>query len=361
MLLSGALPAHAAEPGLKDVAPAGMLIGVALGRGHTGGDHKVVEALVPRHFDSLTTENELKWERVHPEPGRYDFGPSDQALAFAEKHRLAVIGHTLVWHQQTPGWVFEGEGGRALDRDTALARLREHIHAVAGRYKGRIKGWDVVNEAVNDDGSMRRTAWLEAIGEDYIARAFQYAHEADPEAELYYNDYNVWKPAKRATILRLVTELRRQGLRVDGVGAQGHWMLAEPSLADIEALIRDVAAAGFKLMITELDVDPLPRDPAMYGADLDQKVRMSAATNIYADGFPPAQQQQLADRYGSIFRLFVAHRAEISRVTFWGLTDADTWLNNFPVPERVNHPLLWDRDGQPKPALAAVMEALQTR
>jgi endo-1,4-beta-xylanase len=354
-------PVVAEEPGLKDAAPPGMLIGVALGRTQTSGQDPHVENLVPRHFDSLTTENELKWERVHPEPDRYDFGPSDQAVAFGEKHNMAVIGHVLLWHQQTPAWVFAGEVGKPLDRETALRRLRAHIQAVAGRYKGRIRGWDVVNEAVNDDGTMRQTPWLEAIGEDYVARAFEYAREADPKAELYYNDYSVWKPEKRARILKLVSQLRKEGLRVDGVGAQGHWLLGDPSLDQIEAMITDIADADFKVLITELDVDPLPRDPRMYGADLAQKTQMGEETNIFADGLPPDKQQELAEYYGGIFRLFARHRGSIPRVTFWALTDADTWLNGFPVPGRVNHPMLWDRDGQPKPALDAVLAALRSR
>jgi endo-1,4-beta-xylanase len=352
-------PALAAEPGLRDVAPPGMLIGVALNRTQTDGRNAHVEALVPRHFDSLTTENELKWERVHPAPDRYDFGPADQALAFGEKHGMTVIGHCLVWHQQTPEWVFAGADGKPLDRATALQRMRSHVHAVVGRYKGRIKGWDVVNEAVNDDGSMRETPWRAAIGDDYIARAFEFAHEADPAAELYYNDYNVWKPEKRATILKLVTHLRRQGLRVDAVGEQGHYQVGEPSLAGIEATIADIADAGFKVLITELDVDPLPRDPGMFGADLSVRTRLAADTNIYAEGLPADQQHALAERYGSLFRLFVANRDRIQRVTFWALTDADTWLNDFPVQGRVNHPMLWDRDGAPKPAFDAVLSALR--
>jgi endo-1,4-beta-xylanase len=353
--------AAAEGPGLKDAAPPGMLIGVALGRNQTTGQDPHVEALVPRHFSSLTPENELKWERVHPEPDRYEFGPSDRSVAFGEKHGMAVIGHALLWHQQTPAWAFAGEAGKPLDRETALRRLRAHIQAVAGRYKGRIHGWDVVNEAVKDDGTMRQTPWLAAIGEDYVARAFEYAHEADPQAELYYNDYNLWKPEKRAAILELVSQLRKEGLRVDGVGAQGHWLIGDPSLDQIEATITDIADAGFEVLITELDVDPLPRDPRMYGADLAQKTQMAEETNIYAEGLPADKQQELAERYGGIFRLFVRHRESIPRVTFWALTDADTWLNGFPVPGRVNHPMLWDRDGRPKPAFDAVLAALQAR
>jgi endo-1,4-beta-xylanase len=171
----------------------------------------------------------------------------------------------------------------------------------------------------------------------------------------------VWKPEKRATILKLVSALRKDGLRVDGVGVQGHWLVGEPPLDRIEATIEDIAGAGLEVLITELDVDPLPRDESMYGADLDQKTRMAQETDVYADGMPADKQRELAERYGAIFRLFVAHRQHIPRVTFWALTDADTWLNGFPVPGRVNHPMLWDRQGRPKPALDAVLAALRAR
>ena len=157
---------------------------------------------------------------------------------------MFVVGHVLLWHQQTPGWVFEGEGGKKLDRGTALARLKSHIQAVVGRYKGRIGGWDVVNEALDEDGTLRRTPWLEAIGEDYVAKAFEFAREADPAAELYYNDYNLWKPAKLHAAIRLVQGLKAKGLRVDGLGEQAHWGIDDPPLAAIDESLAAMRAAG---------------------------------------------------------------------------------------------------------------------
>lgn len=230
---------------------------------------------------------------------------------------------------------------------------------MVGRYRGRVHGWDVVNEAVDEDGSLRKTKWSKAIGEDFIAKAFEYAREADPRAELYYNDYNLWKPAKREAALRIVAQLEARGLRIDGVGEQGHWLLEGPSIAEIEATITDVARAGVKVMITELDVDVLPREPGMYGADLAQKAKLRAATNPYPDGLPTDKQRQLARRYADIFALFLKHRDKLARVTFWGVHDAQSRLNDFPVPGRVNHPLLWDRQGRPKPAFEAVARVLQ--
>jgi endo-1,4-beta-xylanase len=351
-------------PALKELMPKGMLIGAALSASQAAEKDEGVSRLVSLHFNSITPENLFKPVEVHPEPDRYDWGPADRYVAFGEKHGMAVIGHTLVWHQQTPAWFFAGkDGATRLDRETALARLRAHIHAVVGRYKGRIKGWDVVNEAINDDaeGTMRKTKWLEAIGDDYIAKAFEFAHEADPDAELYYNDYNLTGAPKRATAIRIAKELRARGLRVDGIGEQGHWLLGQPSLADIETTITDIAGAGFKVLITELDVDVLPRDAAMYGADLAKKAEMRAETNLYANGLPADKQQELAQRYADVFRLFLKHEGKIARVTFWGVNDEQSWLNGFPIPGRVNHPLLFDRQNKPKPAFDTVVRVLKGR
>jgi endo-1,4-beta-xylanase len=344
---------------LKDVMPSGTLIGVALNGRQSDGRDAAALAIVTRHFSSITPENLLKWEAVHPEPGRYAFEPADRLVALGERHGLAVVGHVLVWHQQTPAWVFAGPGGGRADRETLLGRLRAHIDAVVGRYKGRIRGWDVVNEALDEDGTLRKTPWLEILGEEYIARAFEYAHAADPQAELYYNDFNLWKPQKRAAAIALVKRLQARGLRVDGIGEQAHWGLAAPTLPEIDTTIRAIGDAGIKVLLTELDVDVLPRDPDQWGADLAKKAQIRAVSNLYPNGLPESKQQELARYYAGIFRLVREHRAHVTRVTFWGVTDAQSWLHNFPIPGRVNYPLLWDRDGRPKPAFHAVVEALR--
>ncbi len=215
----------------------------------------------------------------------------------------------------------------------------------------------MVNEALDEDGSLRKTPWLEAIGEDYVAKAFEFAREADPAAELYYNDYNLWKPAKRDAAVRLVQGLKAKGLRVDGIGEQAHWGIDDPPLEAIDAALAAIRASGATPLITELDMDVLPRDPDQWGADLAKKARIRAATNVYPDGLPPAVQERLARRYADCFALFLKHG--VGRVTFWGVTDATTWLHDFPIPGRVNYPLLWDRDGREKPAFDAVVEVLR--
>jgi endo-1,4-beta-xylanase len=239
--------------------------------------------------------------------------------------------------------------------------MKAHIETVVGRYRGKVGGWDVVNEAFEDDGTWRKTPWFQAIGEDYVAQAFEYAHAADPEAELYYNDYNLWKPEKLKAAVRLVKDLKARGLRVDAIGEQAHWGLGDPKLDQVEAMLATVRAAGLEMHITEMDLDVLPRDPEMWGADLSKQSKIRAATNIYPDGLPEEVQQEQARQYGALFALFMRYRDTVGRVTFWGVTDADSWLDNFPIPGRINYPLLWDREGQPKPAFDAVLEALQAR
>ncbi len=339
----GTLPASVDEAGLATLLSP-VLVGAAVNQRQSDGADAIASAIVSRHFNTVTAENLLKWVNVHPEPDRFAFEPADRFVAYGEARRMAIVGHTLVWHRQTPAWVFEGAGGKPADREALLARMRAHIHAVAGRYRGRIHGWDVVNEAFEDDGTWRRTPWFAAIGEDYVVKAFEYAHEADPDAELYYNDFNLWKPAKREAALRLARDLRARGVRIDGIGEQGHYMIDSPSIPQIEQAILAIREAGFKPMITELDVDVLPRE-----GELDP----------FVGGLPPGRQRALASRYAEIFALLSKLRDTLARVTFWGVTDRSSWLNNFPVRGRTNHPLLWDREGKPKPAFDAVIDALR--
>ena len=358
VVLAAATSAASGEaPALKDLAPKTMRIGVALNQKQSDGKDEARLAIAVRHFNSITPENLLKWEAVHPGPDRYNFEPADRYVELGRSHGMFVVGHVLLWHQQTPAWVFAGEGGKRVDRDTLLARLRSHIATVVGRYRGRIGGWDVVNEALEEDGTLRKTPWLEAIGEDYLAKAFEFAREADPDAELYYNDYNLWKPAKRDAAIRLVAGLKAKGLRVDGIGEQGHWGLDDPPLPAIDAALAAIRASGTKALVTELDMDVLPRDPDMWGADLSKKAKIRAATNVYPDGLPAAVQEKLARRYADVLTLFLKH--DVGRVTFWGVTDATSWLDNFPIPGRVTYPLLWDRNGREKPAFEAVVEVLR--
>jgi endo-1,4-beta-xylanase len=346
----------ASEPQLKDVFADKFLIGAALGQHQSDGRVPEDLALVLRQFNTVTPENLLKWEAVHPKPETYNFQPADRLVEFAQKNNLFLIGHTLVWHQQTPAWVFEDAQGKPLTRDALLERLKDHITAVMGRYKGRIGGWDVVNEAVEDDGSLRKTKWLNIIGEDYIEKAFEFARQADPGAQLYYNDYNMYKADHCQGVVRLIQSLLAKGIRVDGIGMQGHWGLDYPSLKEIEDSLNAFAALKVPVMITEMDITVLPAGWEQRGADITQNVQLRKELNPYADGLPADMQQKLADRYGELFAVLVKHADNISRVTFWGVHDGQSWRNHWPVRGRTDYPLLFNRQGRPKPAFDAVIK-----
>jgi endo-1,4-beta-xylanase len=343
-------------PGLKDAYEDAFLIGTALNRRQIYGNDTNGIRLVETHFNAITPENITKWEHIHPKPGEYNFEAVDRFVEFGEKNGMHMVGHTLVWHSQTPRWVYRDENGEFLDRDGLLERMRDHIHTVVGRYKGRFHAWDVVNEALNDDGTLRESHWYNIIGKDYLIKAFEYAREADPDAELLYNDYSLENPAKREGAIRLIRYLQENGAPVTGIGTQGHWHPREPSLAQIEKTIVEFGALGIDVTITELDIDVLPAAWNYSGADISRVAEMEDGLDPYTDGLPDDVQQELADRYRDIFELFLRHRDVITRVSFWGVTDGDNWKNNFPVRGRTNHPLLFDRAWQPKPAYHAVME-----
>ncbi len=345
------------EASLKKVFKNDFLMGAALNGKQASGKDPEATAIITQHFNTISPENVLKWEAIHPQPEKYNFGPADAYVAFGRQHNMFTVGHTLVWHSQTPDWVFEDAHGKAAGKALLQQRMAEHINTVAGRYKGQIGGWDVVNEALNDDGTLRQSKWYTIIGEDYLAQAYQLARKADPKAELYYNDYNLWKPAKREGALRLVRSLQAKGLKVDGIGMQGHWGLESPSIAQIEESIVAFSKVG-KVMITELDIDVLPNPSNRNGADIDATFAFDEKYNVYTNGLPEEVQQKLARRYADIFALFHKHREKIARVTFWGVTDADSWLNNWPIKGRTSYPLLFDRTYQPKPALDAVLKSV---
>lgn len=357
VLIAGLLALSArAQTALKDAFQKDFFIGAALNPSVFCESNAALATLVKKQFNSISPENALKWEVVHPQPGKFDFTLSDRYVEFGIKNRMLVIGHNLIWHSQTPPWVFEDAKGRTLSRDALLARMREHIFAVVGRYKGKIKGWDVVNEALNEDGELRNSRWRRIIGDDFLVKAYQFAHEADPDAELYYNDYSIEGEAKRNGAVTLIKNLQSHGIKIAGVGIQGHYLLDAPAADEIDKTISTFSKLGVKVMFTELDVNVLPQAaPGPEEADVSMSFALKPELNPYTNGLPDAIQRQLAQRYTDLFTVFVAHRTEITRVTFWGVTDADSWLNDWPVRGRTNYPLLFGRDGNPKPAFDAVI------
>jgi len=343
----------AKPPTLQDAYKGDFLIGVAINRRQFSDEDRRGDPIIKAQFNSISPENILKWESVHPQPDRYDFVGSDRYVEFGEQNHMVIIGHTLVWHNQTPAWVFHDNNGNLVDRDTLLQRMRDHIHTVVGRYKGRIHGWDVVNEALQDNGKLRPSLWLKIIGDDYIAKAFEYAHEADPAAELHYNDYSLTMEAKRKGAIELIKKLKAEGIPVTAIGLQDHDKMNWPTAEQEDATIADFAQLGVKVMITELDVDVARATQANRTADITLNAQPVAGASGETNGLSASAQQALARRYADLFRVFLKHRDVIERVTFWGVTDGDSWLN---TANRVNYPLLFDRQGQPKPAFYAVIK-----
>ncbi|GIL41164.1 endo-1,4-beta-xylanase [Roseiterribacter gracilis] len=348
-------PVLASAATLKESYDGLFRIGVALNQRQFEERDQRALKIVAAEFNSISPENALKWESVHPRPAEYRFDAADRYVAFGEKQGMQVIGHALVWHNQTPSWVFQDERGAPLTRDALLARMREHIHTVVGRYKGRIAGWDVVNEALDEDGTLRKSPWQRIIGDDYIEQAFAFAREADPSAELYYNDYSIEREAKRAGAVRLMQRLLARGVKITAIGLQGHDHLRYPSGAQQEATIRAFASLGLQVNITELDIDPLPRIADEVTAEVTLSAAATDALNPYRSGLPDAKQRELAEKYGELFAIFAKYRGTIGRVTFWGVTDGDSWLNDWPVRGRTSYPLLFDRAGARKPAYDEVL------
>ena len=346
---------------LKGAYKGKFLIGAALNYPALMGRAPMDVAIAQRHFDAITCGNSMKPDFTQPEEGRFTFEQGDRCVEIARKSGAAVIGHTLVWHSQTPAWFFRGPDGNPPDRELALARMRKHISTVVGHYRGKVKQWDVVNEAISDTPGelLRPTPWLKAIGEDYIAEAFRAAHAADPRAVLIYNDYNIELAYKRPKAIQLLKSLLAQKAPVHAVGIQCHWRLDGVNLAEVEESIKQFGALGLKVMITELDLGVLPT--RYRGADVSFRERLTpeqrAAVNPYTAGMPDDVARKQADLYGAAFEMFLRHRKVVRRVTFWGPHDGDSWLNGFPIRGRTEYPLLFNRQGKPKPAYYAVMKA----
>ena len=338
-------------PGKADSLKTAYARWFAVGAAIPGAELNEAERrLLFQQFTTVTPENCMKPQSLHPLEGRFDFAKADALVEMARANGLTVNGHTLIWHQQCPDWFFT-DGGKPADRDLVLKRMRSHVAAVAAHFAGKMASWDVVNEAIDDGGGfLRKSKWLTAIGEDYIAEAFAAAHQADPQAELYYNDYSIERPAKRAKTLRLIRDLKSRQANLVGVGIQGHWQLDQIPFQDIEDAIIAFDAEGLKVAITELDIDVVKRRTS--GGEAG--TREQDDRDPFANGLPPEIQKRLADQYARLFALFLKHADKINRVTFWGLHDGRSWLNTWPS-RRTNHPLLWGRDLQPKPALSAVL------
>ncbi|MCP9753442.1 endo-1,4-beta-xylanase [Ferruginibacter sp. HRS2-29] len=348
---------------LKEAYKDAFLLGTAVNAGIVSGSNKPLQDIVLAQFNTITPENVMKAALINPQPGVFNFGPADAFVEFGKKNKMFIIGHTLVWHNQVPAWFFTNASGKPNTKEEQIERLRTHIKTVAGRYAGSVNAWDVVNEVIDEDGNYRHTTWVNAIGngDTLVKYAFKFAQEFAPDTELYYNDFNAWRPTKRDGIVRMVKILQKEGIRIDGVGIQGHWGLNFPETKYIEAAIDAYAACGVKVMITELDVDvlPLTKEGQVIGQAMSDKQfqleEFKKFFDPYINGLPDSVQTLLTNRYQELFTIFYKRRDKISRVTLWGVEDGMSWKNDYPIPGRTDYPLLWNRDLTPKPALNAVL------
>ncbi len=355
-LLALGCTSPAEEPAtLKDVLKDKFLIGTALNLEQIWERDTSGVQLIDKQFNAIVAENCMKSMYLQPQEGLFFFEDADRFVQFGTEHGLVMTGHTLIWHQQAPEWFFTDENGKDVSREVLLARMKSHIQTVVGRYKGRIKGWDVVNEAFEDDGSFRQSKFYQIIGEDYIHYAFQYAAEADPGAALYYNDFSMAKEGKCRAVAAMVKRMQAAGIRIDGVGMQGHLIMSWPGVDEFEKSLLVFSELGVKVMITELDLSVLPSPRRDVGADLNANFEYMKEMNPYAGGLPDSVAQLQQQRYADFFHLFLKHSGKIERVTLWGVADGDSWRNDWPMHGRTDYALLFDRNHQAKPVVDEII------
>ncbi|MDR1601059.1 MAG: endo-1,4-beta-xylanase [Tannerella sp.] len=340
---------------LKDALGDRFLIGTALSVNQFTGVDTLSERVAREHFSAIVPENCMKSMYMQPREGEFFFDDADRFVAWGEANGMWITGHCLVWHSQAPQWLCVDDEGNNVSPEVLAARLKNHITAVMTRYRGRIGGWDVVNEAILDDGSWRKSKFYEILGEEFVPLAFQFAHEADPDAELYYNDYSMSLEGKRRAVVQLVKNLKERGLRIDAVGMQGHVGMDLPTVGDFEKSVLVFAGTGVKVMITELDLTVLPSPDADAGAAVESRFDFVEEMNPYAGGLPDSVAEAWNSRMADFFRLFIRHQDKISRVTLWGVCDDDSWRNNWPVRGRTDYALLFDRQGKAKPAVREII------
>ncbi len=337
------------QKGLKDVWGHKYLIGTAVNQWQVAGETPIETAAILKHFNCVTAENCMKSEVINPEKGVFDFKLADEFMAFAEKNNLTVIGHSPIWHSQQAKWFCFDDNGELVCPDTLKQRIHDHIFTVMQRYKGKIKGYDVVNEAIEDDGSYRNSLMYQIMGEEFIDWAFQCAMEADPDAELYYNDYSMWQEGKRNTVCELVKRLKSKNIKIDAIGMQCHNGMDFPELSEFEASIQAFLNEGVRIQFTEFDMSILPNP--YKGADVDTRFQYTPEKDPYRDGVPADVQAAWNARMREFFTIIDKYQDKVNRVTFWGVTDASSWKNDFPIPGRKDYALPIDREGNLKDIL----------
>ena len=339
----------AEEKGVKDAFEGKFYIGAALNASEIVGADTAGVEILKKHFNSIVAENCMKCEEIHPQEDVYDFTLADKFVEFGEANDMFIIGHCLVWHSQLARWFAYDEEGNYVTPEVLKQRMKDHITTIVTRYKGRVHGWDVVNEAIVEDGSYRKSPFYEILGEEFIPWAFECAHAADPDAELYLNDYGMNVPGRRDAYVKLINDLKARGLRIDAIGMQGHMGMDYPTVEEFETSLLAYAGTGVNVMITEWDMSALPT--VNMGANISDIEEFKASLNPYPDGLPEEVAAVWNERMTAFMDLFLKHSDKITRVTAWGISDDDSWKNGWPVRGRTDYPLLFDRNLEPKPFL----------
>ncbi len=357
LILTACSKNHAGGPDnlLKEAFAGKFYIGVAMNSYQIEGKDTAGIRIIKQHFNSVVAENCMKSEVIQPREGEFNFTLSDPFVDFGEKNNMFIVGHVLIWHSQAPAWFFTDKNGKDVSREVLIQRMKTHITTLVSRYKGKVKSWDVVNEAINDDGSWRQTKFLQIIGKDYVKLAFQFAHEADSSADLIYNDYSMALPARRQAVVEMVKELQQEKVKISGIGMQCHIDLTFPTIDEFEKSLLAFSNLGVKVMITEMDISVLPAPGPNQGADVAANYKYDKSLNPYPDRLPDSVARVLADRYTAFFSLFLKHQDKISRVTVWGVNDGQSWRNHWPVYGRSDYPLLFDRNYEPKPFVKTII------
>jgi len=333
------------EKGLKDYYKKFFPIGVAV---RPSDVNSAETKLILNEFNSITPENAMKMGPIHPRENFYFWRDADAIVNFAVDNKIKVRGHTLCWHAQTPNWLFTDSTGNNVSKEVLLQRLKDHITTVVSRYKGKIYAWDVVNEAVSDGPEfLRKSKWTDITGEEFIEKAFEYAHAADPDAVLFYNDYNTEIPAKREKIYKLLKGLKDKGVPVHGVGLQAHWSVSNPTREELEKSIEMFSSLGLQVQFTELDVS------VYAGRQGGQLIQGQQQQPEQKNQFTPEMEQQQLEKYKMIFDVFRKYKKNITGVTFWNVSDKYTWLDG---RGRKNFPLLFDQELKPKKAYWEVVK-----
>lgn len=344
------------DPILKDAFAGKFLIGAAVNEWQVRGDDSIAKELVRKHFNTIVAENVMKSEEINPQKGVYNWEPADRFVEFGEENGMFVVGHTLVWHSQLAPWFCYDDNGKPVSPDTLRARMRTYIHDVVGRYKGRVKGWDVVNEAIEEDGSYRNSPFYQILGEEFIPYAFELAHEADPDAELYLNDYGMDNPGRRDAYVKLLTDLKARGLRVDAIGMQSHAGMDYPDLEGFEKSMEAFIGTGTKVMMTEWDMSALPSPSFNHGANVADTTAFRREMNPYTEGLPADVDSVWNARMAAMLDIALRHSDDVLRVNAWGVTDRESWKNNWPMRGRTDYPLLFDRNYRMKPFIRKAAE-----